>query len=664
MAVTTGITVPGAAGGNIIVSTGTGDYLKLAQQMATVLNGARSGSSLTLSVVGAGSTVPTATPTKNTTELAVTGAGGVATHTEGSGWNYIVNVTSSPDTIVASNTQVLSGDAGATILVSGTSTVAATGGNNFVNATGTYLISTSTGNDTVFASGSGTVAAGAGANFVSVSAGASSVGNYVISAGTGDVIRQASGNASVNALGTNATVTGSTGGTDALVVTLGGSGNQLFTQATHAQVTVSGTSNQVSGGTGALTALVSGTSDTVVAGSGTANVTVAGNGGVVFGNAASTGGTMNLFATGSTVTASLRAETTSNVTLGGSNSAIFGGTGTANIVVTGGSDTVALGSGTSAVKLTGGNSAFFGNTTGGGTANVVDRDSNVVLSTRAEGLTNITVSGSNVTTYGGSGNLNMSINGANDTVYAGTGAETVQANNNDVVYGAASNTLNFIGVNTSATPTVSAGAGGTTLITVGGSGGLRFNTGGNDNSTIVGGVGQVTVFGTSGTVVNYVGAATTGGARFQAYAGNETLSGAGSAAANGFYGSASVSSSDVFLGGTGADLMIAGAGNTTMTGGAGSDIFATFLNATSANGSGAHITITDFTRADDVVYIINYDQSKSASYLQANASGPGVQGTGAGVTLTLSDNTTITFTNLTSVGQLNGRILYGHTTPS
>jgi hypothetical protein len=67
---------------------------------------------------------------------------------------------------------------------------------------------------------------------------------------------------------------------------------------------------------------------------------------------------------------------------------------------------------------------------------------------------------------------------------------------------------------------------------------------------------------------------------------------------------------------------------------------------------GAHDTITDFTSGDSL-YLLGYASSQSASSLQNAATvSP------AGVTLTLSDQTTITFTDLSSVSSLNGHILY------
>ena len=86
-----------------------------------------------------------------------------------------------------------------------------------------------------------------------------------------------------------------------------------------------------------------------------------------------------------------------------------------------------------------------------------------------------------------------------------------------------------------------------------------------------------------------------------------------------------------------------------MTGGAGSDMFAFFATDT----HGAHDYITDFT-ANDSLYLIGYASTGSASSLQNAASGGGT----SPVTLTLSDSTRITFTNITDVSALNGHILY------
>jgi Ca2+-binding RTX toxin-like protein len=102
------------------------------------------------------------------------------------------------------------------------------------------------------------------------------------------------------------------------------------------------------------------------------------------------------------------------------------------------------------------------------------------------------------------------------------------------------------------------------------------------------------------------------------------------------------------VGGSGSDTMLAGLGSDTMSGGAGSNTFAFFA----ANTGGAHDIITDFN-ANDAVYLIGYDPAQTASTLQDAATV-----NASGVTLTLSDNTQITFTDLSNVQTLDGHILY------
>lgn len=203
------------------------------------------------------------------------------------------------------------------------------------------------------------------------------------------------------------------------------------------------------------------------------------------------------------------------------------------------------------------------------------------------------------------------------------------------------------------TSTLVGGTGGTEQVTIG-AGGIAFGAGTNNHSTITSGIGQATIFGGSGSVVNFVGNQL-GGAIFVAGSGNETLNAAGSSTNNTFNSNSIASASQTFIGGTGNDTMIAGAGAATLTGGAGADAFAFFNQAT----QGKADVITDFDATKDSVYIIGYDSTKSASFLQNNATGPAIAGTGLGVTLTLSDSTTITFSNLSSASQLNGKILYG-----
>jgi Ca2+-binding RTX toxin-like protein len=105
------------------------------------------------------------------------------------------------------------------------------------------------------------------------------------------------------------------------------------------------------------------------------------------------------------------------------------------------------------------------------------------------------------------------------------------------------------------------------------------------------------------------------------------------------------------IAGSGNDTLIAGsaAGSTTMTGGSGNDAFVFFRQAV----GGANDVITNFA-ANDSVYIEGYAATGSAAAMQSAA-----VVSSAGLSLTLSDGTTITFSNLTNQSALDGKLQYG-----
>jgi hypothetical protein len=443
------------------------------------------------------------------------------------------------------------------------------------------------------------------------------------------------------AVGTGAQISGSTNPADTLTVSLGGSGNIVYTNQTQASVTISGyndTFNQtVFGG---LYPTTSGSNNIVEGGT-------------------SPGGSLSVVDISDFALISGNADSIVSATVSGNSTNVFGGSGTLNVSASGSNDSVLAGSAVSNVTLTGSSAYLFGNAAAAGTLVALDQSNQSTIELRNQVSSTITLSGASSVVDGGtntSATLNMSITGSNDTVYAGAGSETIRTTTSPIVYAPdGTGTLYFVG-GASGTPTVIGGDnGGLEYVTVGG-GGIDFSSGRGDNATITSGLGQATIFGQAGGNVFFNGTAS-GGAQFHAYAGNETLNGSGSSATEFLYGSSVAGSSTQMLGGTGFNTFFSGATNQTMTGGGQFDIFGFLASSTSLQG-GAHVTITDFDPNHDIVLISGYTSTQSAFSLLANATGPGTTGSGSGVTLTLSDHTTITFSNLTSETPLVNHIGY------
>jgi Ca2+-binding RTX toxin-like protein len=110
------------------------------------------------------------------------------------------------------------------------------------------------------------------------------------------------------------------------------------------------------------------------------------------------------------------------------------------------------------------------------------------------------------------------------------------------------------------------------------------------------------------------------------------LNAAGSTGNNYFIASSVVGGNDSIAAGSGADTVIAGAGSDTFTAGPGADTFAFFSKFT----AGSQDFITGLT-ASDVVDLSGFG-SAATSTTTANGS----------TTITLSDNTQITFVNVTN----------------
>lgn len=318
--------------------------------------------------------------------------------------------------------------------------------------------------------------------------------------------------------------------------------------------------------------------------------------------------------------------------------------GTPSLMLTGGTgnDTIFGGAnGVPSIAGSGGTNFLIGDNSGGSTT---------IVSTGTRDLVDILDGGASVTSAGngasifmnGPGTLTAALGGSAPTVVGGAGAATITASKDALVFGGKGE-LTFVGGAGAAT--VVGGSGAFENVSAG-SGGLLLGTNANSFTTVQG-AGTSTIFGASGGAV-YIGKGA-GNAVLAAGAGNETLNASGSSGRNIFFGSSDKSGTLRVAGGTGEDTILAGAGSVTMTGGSGGgDWFVLTKSAT----AGAHNYITDFF-GTDVAFMTGYGGGQTAAGLLSAA-----KVDSSGVTLTLNDNTQLTFTNLTSASQLTNHILY------
>jgi len=328
----------------------------------------------------------------------------------------------------------------------------------------------------------------------------------------------------------------------------------------------------------------------------------------------------------------------------GANVGILAGSGEMFVFVSGSGAVVS--SGNAQVNATTGGSGgnFFGGSgSSAGDLNVVAGGANNTIST-FDSNANISTGGSNALVFGGTGALNADLAGANDTVIGGSGPATINASGNAMVFGGTGH-IDFVGG--TGTATLLGATGGSENIMVG-AGGVLFSAGTSNSSTVTAGAGATTLFGGTGSDINFVGSGA--GFIFVGGSGPQTINASGSSTDNTFSGGSEPSSEIRMIGGSGEDLMFAGPGSSTLTGGGNEDIFAFFNSSTDGQGN----VVTDFNASGDIVVFSGYSTTQSASSLQNAAIV-----NGSGVTLTLSDDTTVTFSNLTAASQLNGRILYG-----
>ncbi len=269
-----------------------------------------------------------------------------------------------------------------------------------------------------------------------------------------------------------------------------------------------------------------------------------------------------------------------------------------------------------------------------------------------------------------------------DLVYLGDGHSTVLADghfddviaatNGQTIFGGtdSTSTLNVVvGDNaTSSGPSgdiITAGAGTTNIFDsvggssiFGGSGPLTFvggspAAGGTMSDSIVGGSGSSVIFGASGDNISFAGDTSGSVATFVAGTGNETLNAANADGRANFFGSNDSSSSATFVGSeTGYNYFQTGGNDTTggtatggsetLFGGNGTNIF-----GINDGGTSAHVTIYDFAAGNDSVNFLGETTAQVQADLNSATSNT------FGLTVTLSDQSTVTFVGLSSVSQLH-----------
>ena len=322
-------------------------------------------------------------------------------------------------------------------------------------------------------------------------------------------------------------------------------------------------------------------------------------------------------------------------------------------------DTVTAGSGYDLINAGTGYSTVFG----GGHSTIVLNDTVGANGDTPGGLV-----------YLGDGTSTVDANGSYDDVVTGTNGQTIFGSSvaggtlnvvigdNATSSGAAGNLI----VANASTTNVFDSVGGSSIF--GGSGILSFvggaAAGGVMSDTIVGGSGSTFLYGSDGDSISFAGDTSGSVATFTAGLGNETLNAANADGRVDFFGSNDISSTATFVGSTtgfnyfqtggnavaGTDTPGSG-GAESLVGGAGTNIF-----GIADGGSNAHITVFDFAAGNDSVNFLGETQDQINADLSSATVGS-INGESA-LTLTLSDQTTVTFVGITS---LTGHVIGGGT---
>jgi hypothetical protein len=333
-----------------------------------------------------------------------------------------------------------------------------------------------------------------------------------------------------------------------------------------------------------------------------------------------------------------------NITTGGSNAMVIGGTGTLSVQDSGGADTIAARAGNLSATTGGTNAFVFGSSStlsidaGGGTGDTVAFGA-------GGGAFMSTASSSDALLFAGVGSV--SVNGSNttnDTIVGDSGPLRVNAGsaNGLLVFGPLSGTgMDFVGGSGSAT--VAGQAGNDTIFS--GSGPLEIVAGPNETLLASGGVSGTTMFGGANSDITY--GTSSGSLLFVAGLGNETLNASAATSNVTMWAGLDSTAGNSLVGGSGTNMMVAGTGADTMVGNVSSqDMFAFF----SVNGgAAAKDYISNFGTLDSVL-LYGYGTAAAAAAISGAAS------SGGNTTITLADSTKITFIGVSSASALSGHI--------
>jgi hypothetical protein len=429
---------------------------------------------------------------------------------------------------------------------------------------------------------------------------------------------------------------------------IGGSGQTTI------QFTGGATGGVGFGGTGSVLFLDAGSNDTLAGASGTTAATTSGSGAVFF-SLAGDASVLDSGANSTLVGGSF--QSSFQLTSSATGTAVFGGTGSVAISDAGSNDTIAGAAGPTSVTTSGSAAVFFGEA---GAASVLDSGANSTLVGGSGPSTfQLAASATDAVVFGGAGNATIIDAGSNNTIAGASGATAVTLAGSHAVFFGEAGSVSLLDAGSG--DTIAAGSGSTAVtaagagaVVFGGSGALSF-VGGTSGATIAGGSGDVsvtggsggtTLFGGGGGAIHYTGDA--GALLYAAGSGNETLDASGSSTSNQMFGGQDRGGHDLIIGGSGNDTLVAGSGSDTLAGGfAGHDVFVFF---SSNGGIAANDLVMNFT-ANDTVLLSGYGAVAAGVALSRATS------SGGATTITLSDNTTITFSDIASVAGLSGHIV-------